>query len=149
MNLYNTFESGKLEKKMNVISDLAYYACMNNNLLLIQQLFKQTLTHFFKIPLLWANTLYWKCTLSNMIMKFIEKIFKHLGVSPWFLGKCNYLKICKAFENPLHYIIMSLLWLCKSTLIKLPYLSNCIYQTNEIHSRMSIMHKLIFKKSNH
>lgn len=46
-NLYNTFESGKLEKKMNVISDLAYYTCMNNNLLLIQQLFKQTLTQFF------------------------------------------------------------------------------------------------------
>lgn len=32
---------------MNVISDLAYDTCMNNNLLLIQQLFKQTLTHFF------------------------------------------------------------------------------------------------------
>lgn len=32
---------------MNVISDLAYYTCMNNNLLLIQQLFKQTLTQFF------------------------------------------------------------------------------------------------------
>lgn len=33
-------------KKMNVISDLAYYTCMNNNLLLVQ-LFKQTLTQFF------------------------------------------------------------------------------------------------------
>lgn len=107
-NLYNTFEWGKLEKKkMNVISDLAYYTCMNNNLLLIQQLFKQTLTQFFfLIPLLWANTLYWKCTLSNMIMKFIEKIFKHLGVSPWFLGKCNYLKFCKAFKKPLFFFTL-------------------------------------------
>lgn len=34
------------EKKMNVISDLAYHTCMNNNLLLVQ-LFKQTLTQFF------------------------------------------------------------------------------------------------------
>lgn len=40
------------EKKMNVISDLAYHTCMNNNLLLVQ-LFKQTLTQFFfLIPLL-------------------------------------------------------------------------------------------------